>query len=56
MIRTEKGKKLVLCDNCEELLGIYNSFEEAKEAIKASTWTTERHTDGSWLNLCPECR
>ena len=34
MIRREKGKQLVLCDNCEELLGIYEDFDEAKEAIR----------------------
>lgn len=55
MIRREKGKQLVLCDNCEELLGIYEDFDEAKEAIRKAGWTTRRDNH-LWVNLCKECQ
>ena len=54
MIIKEHGEQVVICDNCEEELGKYGTFEEAIEAISESHWKTICF-NGTFYNYCTEC-
>lgn len=56
MIVKEWGMSVVYCDCCNELLGDYNSFDEAREAIIEEGWQTKRGLDGSYVNYCTKCQ
>ncbi len=54
MIDKAYGKYIPSCDGCGDDLGDYDSFDDARDAIKANGWETRRYgTD--WVDYCPSC-
>lgn len=55
MIDQQKGKYILICDNCDETTGEeYDSFDDAVQAIKENGWVNKKYADG-WKNICAEC-
>lgn len=58
MIRTEKGRKVVICDNCEEKIpGDFEDFEDARKGAKDAGWSLVfDNIEQRWTNICPDCK
>lgn len=56
MLRVEYGKIIVTCDNCEEELGLFDSFEDALSAVSEAEWKTTKTEDDVFEHFCLTCQ
>jgi hypothetical protein len=55
MLDRQKGKFVVECDSCPEVLDTETSdFPEALDMMKREGWNI-RKIAGEWLHGCPKC-
>jgi len=57
MIDTHYGIHTLVCDICGEASEEeFASWDETRGAIEDLEWeTVQDKTDGSWVDICPEC-
>lgn len=54
LIEKVKGKLILYCDNCSEMIE-FDNFDEALEYTKLNGWELKK-IDDLWINICPECQ
>lgn len=55
MIQKNYGKHHLICDNCDELIEIYDSWDKAVDG-KKEQWVKSSKIDGEWIDVCYECQ
>ena len=55
MILKEYGKYRLICDNCDEIIETYDSWDEAVEGKKEQQVKSSK-IDGKWIDVCYECQ
>lgn len=56
MIDRQKGKYVLICDNCgESSSDEFDTFQDAVDAKADQGFTSKKYADG-WKDLCGECK
>ena len=51
------GKFRLMCDSCGETLEeTFDTWDEAVSAKKDNDWDSLKNRDGSWHDLCSDCK
>lgn len=57
MIEVIHGVCYLICDRCQiEAEDEFDSFADAIEYKKENGWRSRRLDDGTWVDICPDCR
>lgn len=55
MILKEHGKFQLVCDNCDAVIEIYDSWDKAVDGKKEQQVKSSK-IDGEWIDVCYECQ
>lgn len=55
MIERDYSLYILVCDQCGEAFGTYDSFEEAVEAKKKQGFKSKRE-GRQWIDICKDCQ
>lgn len=54
MIEKIKGVFVLYCDACNEMVGEFETFGDARIYVKENKWVTKKLYN-AWMNYCPDC-